>query len=1059
MTKMICRRVMMLCLLMALASITVLAQTTNAALTGQVTDPTKAVLPQAKVTAINNGTGVQHTTQTNQSGAYVIPSLPPGEYRIQVERMGFRTIIKPDVVLHVQDRIELNFEMAVGSASETVTVTGGAPMVNTTDASVSTVVDQSYVKNMPLNGRSFQDLILLTPGVVTQTPQIATNGGGTLGATGEFSVNGQRTEENNYMVDGVSGDVGTAPGLVFVANSTASGSLPAETALGTTQALVSVDELQEFRVSTSTYSAEYGRNPGAQMAFQTKSGTNRWHGTADDYLRNGFFDAQNWFNDFLGTPEPALKQNDFGGTLGGAIQKDKTFFFTSYEGLRLIAPQPASINLVVPDNCLRGADPATCQPGETAAPAALLPVLDAYPIPSTNGVNFKDGTAQYISSWSNPGSIDSGSVRLDRVIKDKVQFFFRFNQTSSSSAQRGFGAVTPSTNQITDYTTRTYTGGVTNSFSTHWTNDLRINYSSNNSTYDAVIDPIGGSTPVNVAALSGLTTGASFTLIFHGSQGQGLDQNHWLGFQNQWNLVDTLSYSVGRHHLKFGVDYRRLASHFAVENTSVGYGFYSLSAVENNSAESINVDLYRPSYPLYKNFSAFAEDEWSLTPKLNISMGLRWDVNPPPGVTQGQMPYAIVGDIPDAIHAAPLGTPLWHTTWFNFAPRLGTAYTIRNAPGWQTVLRAGGGVFFDSGQQNASEAFEGPGFFSIAYGSGAFPVSAPSMAQPICDPAQPGCNYWAFPFEQHLQLPYTLQWNTSIEQAFGKSQTLTVSYVGSHASRLLKWNFFFPPPTYQFINYIQNGLTSDYESLQTQFQRRLSGGLTVLGSYSWSHCSDYGSSNAAAGWRRADCDFDVRNNFSSALSYDLPNAGHGRLANAVLHNWGFDNRIMARAAFPVNLVGYGIFEPNGHIVNNGLDFVPGQPVLIYGANCASIMQAVGALAPNQGCPGGFAVNPNAFTPAQDLGQTPRNFLRLFGAWQMDVATRREFPIRESVKLQFRAEAFNVFNHPNFGAVDSGFGDSTFGLITGTLSQSLGVLSPLYQMGGPRSMQFALKLVF
>src|SRR5215831_5558664 len=282
----------------------------------------------------------------------------------------------------------MNFSLVVGALEEKVTVEAGAIAINTTDASVSTVVDQTYVKNMPLNGRSLQDLILLAPGVLTTTPQISSpaGAGAQLGATGEFSVNGQRTESNYFTVDGVSGDVGTTAGRAFVGNATASGSLPAETALGTTQALVSVDELQEFRVSTSTYSAEYGRNPGAQIAFQTKSGANQWHGTAYDYLRNGFFDARDWFNNYVGVAEPPLHQNDFGGTLGGAIQKDKTFFFTSYEGLRLHAPQPASINVFVPDNCLRGIDTTSCQPAtmtqpaETAAPAALLPALNAFPL-------------------------------------------------------------------------------------------------------------------------------------------------------------------------------------------------------------------------------------------------------------------------------------------------------------------------------------------------------------------------------------------------------------------------------------------------------------------------------------------------------------------------------------------------------------------------------------------------------------------------------------------------------------------------------------------------------
>ena len=1037
------------------------AQSDVASVTGRVLDPNGAVIIEATVTARNVDTGVATVIQTNQEGVYSFANLNPGNYEFTVSKKGFKEIEKPGVTLHLADNISMNFNMVVGELSQKITVEAGASMINTTDASLSTVVDQTYIKNMPLNGRSLQDLILLAPGVVTTTPQVA-NAGTNVGSTGEFSVDGQRTESNYFTVDGVSGSVGTAAGRVFVGNATASGSLPAETALGTTQALVSVDELQEFRVSTSTYSAENGRNPGAQIAFQTKSGTNQWHGTAYDYLRNGFFDARDWFNNYVGVAEPPLHQNDFGGTLGGAIQKDKTFFFTSYEGLRLHAPQPATINVVVPDNCLRGIDATSCQAGETAAPAALLPALNGYPLPSANGVNFLDGTAQYIASWLNPGSIDSGSLRLDHVMKDKMRFFFRFNQTDSSSGQRGFGALTPSTNQITDYTIRTYTGGATTLFSTRWTNDLRINYASNETTYDAFIDPIGGSQPVDIAALSGLTTGAQFSLNFHGSQAHALSQDHWTGVQNQWNLVDTVSYTVGKHQLKFGADYRRLASHFAVENVVAAYAFLDPSFVDSNTA-FINVGENRPGYPLYKNFSAFAEDEWRVTPRLSVSMGLRWEVNPPPSVTQGQAPYTLMGSDPNTAQVAPLGTPLWHTTWYNFAPRLGAAYVIRSTPSWETVVRAGGGVFFDSGQQDGGYAFQGPGFFSSGFQAAAFPIDAPSSAPPICDPAQPTCTgYFGVGYEPHLQLPYTIQWNTSIEQALGKSQMLTVSYVGSHASRLLQWNWFFPPsnPNTFFINHIGNGLTADYQSLQTQFQRRLSGGLTALGSYTWSHCSDYGSFNASLGWQRADCDFDVRHNFSAALSYDLPNAGHSRLANALLHNWGLDNRFTARTAFPINLVGFGNFNPvTGQNLNNGLDFVPGVPVLIYGANCDSIMQAAGALGPNQGCPGGIGINPNAFTPASDQGQTPRNFLRLFGAWQMDMAVRREFPIRENLKLQFRAEAFNIFNHPNFGAVDSAFGDTTFGLITGTLSTSLGVLSPLYQMGGPRSMQFALKLIF
>src|SRR5438105_2131899 len=336
-------------------------QTTNATIMGRVLDPSKAAVVGADVQATNVDNGTTYKGATNGTGLFSIPGVSPGNYRISVTKPGFRSIVKPDVVLHLQEVVQLNFDLPVGSASEVITVTAGASMINTQDASVSTVVDQTYIKNMPLNGRSFQDLILLTPGIVTQSSQSGANFNTGPGITGEFSVNGQRAEANNYTVDGVSGNVGAAAdGVALINGASASGSLPAATALGTTQALVSVDDLQEFRVSSSSYSAEYGRNPGGQFAFETKSGTNQWHGTAYDYVRNDFFDANDWFNNYQNVKEPALRQNDFGGTVGGPIRiphlyngKDKTFFFVSYEGLRLLQPRPAHV-FGVPDYCIRG---------------------------------------------------------------------------------------------------------------------------------------------------------------------------------------------------------------------------------------------------------------------------------------------------------------------------------------------------------------------------------------------------------------------------------------------------------------------------------------------------------------------------------------------------------------------------------------------------------------------------------------------------------------------------------------------------------------------------------
>jgi hypothetical protein len=1057
-----------------LCCLPLLCQTENASISGRVTDPSGSAVVDATVSVTSIDTGTSLVLKTNGVGFYIATGLMPGKYRVTVSKEGFQTINLTGIELNVQDYLSKNFELKVGSVSEQVTVLADALNVNTTNGSVSTVVDQNYVKNMPLNGRSFQDLILLTPGVVTQTPQSP----GTLGATGEFSVNGQRTESNYYTVDGVSGNIGAATGtfsgLFNTAGGGASGSVPGATAVGTTQALVSVDALQEFRVQSSTYSAEFGRNPGGQFAFDTKSGTNQWHGSAYDYLRNGFVDAQDWFNDYLGTPNGALRQNDFGGTFGGPVSiphlysgKDKTFFFVSYEGLRLNAPQPATTNVYVPDVALRA-----------STPAPLNQVVNAYPLPTPGGQDFSDGTAQYIASWANPSSINSTSVRFDHNVSSKLRLFFRFSNSTSSSAARGNPAIgySPSVNTISGSTVRTYTAGATSLFSSRISNDFRLNYSSTEATGNSGIDPIGGSAPVDLLQFSGVNAGSEVTVcIFNAAFScLGLEKSQWSAAQRQWNLVDTVNLSFGSHQFKFGVDFRRLTPNAVVGPQTVGYDFFDESSVQANSAFAL-VSAHNSAYPLYKNFSAFAQDQWRVLRRFTLDLGLRWEVNPPPGVTKGLMPYTLQGSNFDTMAVAPQGTPLWKTTWFNFAPRLGAAYTIRDKQDWETVVRGGGGVFFDTGQQNGSLGFAGPGFNSLNFGSGSYggqfcdfntncaPVPA-GLILPIENPPNPPYNP-VFGFSPHLQLPYTLHWNASIEQALGKSQALTISYVGSHGSRLLQANQARPQnnPNTLAIVIVQNGLTSDYDALQTQFQRRLSRGLTALASYTWSHCLDYGSSNTTFGFQRGNCDFDVRHNFSAAFSWNLPNVGQNGFVNAVLHNWGLDDRFTVRTAFPLTLLGGGITGPDGKHYNEGLSFVhPRQPVYLYGANCASVLQngPTPELLSGQTCPGGKALNPNAFMDVTSgFGDAPRNFARLFGAWQMDLAVRREFPIQERLKIQFRAEAFNIFNHPNFGNVDESFGDSKFGLATGTLATALNTENALYQLGGPRSMQFALKLIF
>lgn len=1040
----------------------VLPQSPNGSIRGIVLDPEAKAIPGAEIIVLNDATRVQYDTKTNGEGIYAVEDLPPGSYRLQVSKFGFTTIIKPDITLNVEDALLLNFTLNVGASSVAITVEGGAPVINTTDAAVSTVVDQSYVENMPLNGRSFQSLMLLTPGVTPNTPQAS----GAIGATGEFSVNGQRTESNSYSVDGVSGNTGIFAGAYQFPG--VSGSIAASTALGTTQALVSVEALEEFRVQTSTYSAEYGRNPGAQFSFVTKSGTNDWHGSLFEYLRNSVFDANDWFNDYDRLPKSPLRQNDFGGTIGGPVEiphvyngKSRTFFFFNYEGLRLLQPQEATTSFV-PDVSLR-----------QNAPNPLAAVLKAFPLP--NGPEILDptgaptGLAEFTAGWSNPSHIDSYSVRLDHDFGQWLKIFFRLaNSDSASSTRYGENYQNPAALATQYFETRTYTLGATQVFSSALSNDFRINYSSTTSNAYQKLGQFGGAVPVSLAELQGLPEGGASNVYL----GLCFDADHCpetyeyltSGKQRQWNIVDTFNQSLGRHLLKYGVDFRRLTPVEVPYTPSIGYFYYTQASVLANSVDDGFTATSAVANPIYKNFSAFVQDSWRVTPRLSLFLGLRWEVNPAPQEQKGDL-YTFAGPSISSLQLAPKGTPLWHTAWFNFAPRLGASYILRDNPRFETILRGGGGVFFDTGQQDGGWAYYGPGFqASAVFGSQAgmaatFPLPLSAVTPPIVNPPVPPYGS-VYVFSPHLQLPYTLQWNVAVEQALGKSQALTLSYVGANGRRLLEvqQSFLLSNTNYNSVFLFNNGLTSDYDGLQLQFQRRLSQGLTALASYTWSHAIDYGSNNTALEYVRGNADFDVRHSASAALSYSIPSHFDSWLLRAALRDWGLDDRFTIRTSFPVTLNGPLTFNPStGKETYAGMDLVPGVPLYLYGSQF----------------PGGRAVNPAAFAPPTGCtyyscnnpvqGDAPRNFIRGFGAWQMDLAVRREFPIYERLKLQFRVEAFNLFNHPNFGQIDPNFcapgSTCTFGRALQTLASSSGVLSPLYQMGGPRSLQFALKLLF
>jgi hypothetical protein len=1062
-----------LCLFLSFVATPLGAQSTNATLNGQVTDAQGKAVPGVIMEAVSIATNVSYPTKTNSSGIYSFPNLPPGEYRLVVKKDGFKAINKIGLVLHVQDTIEQNFSLEVGSVSESITVHAEGNLINTETATVSTVVDRHFAENLPMNGRSFQTLIQLTPGIVLTAP--------TTFDGGQFSVNGQRANSNYWMVDGVSANVG-ASAVGFPGNNSA-GALPSLSVLGGTNSLVSVDALQEFRIQTSTYAPEFGRTPGGQISILTRSGTNQFHGTAFDYLRNDVLDANDWFANSAGLPRPKERQNDFGGTFSGPILKDRTFFFFSYEGLRLSLPQTGLS--FVPDVAAR-----------TNASPAMQPFLNAFPLPNGPEDPMNPGAAQFNAAFSNPASLDAYSLRIDHKLSSKWSIFGRYNYSPSDINLRDAGN-TLNTTAPTQISLQTGTVGLSWVVSPVMTNDFRFNYSRTNASGSNNLDNFGGAVPLSSLPFPSPFTSRNGVLTFFiGSLGNdgslsvgGLAGN----LQRQVNLIDTFALQLGSHSLKFGVDFRRLSPVYNPAQYAQEVFFNDVPSTGTASPAFAFVTAQRNSTLLFKNFGAFAQDTWHIVPRLTLTYGLRWDVDFAPSSLNGPSLLAVTGfNLSNLANLAlaPAGTPPFQTTYGNVAPRIGVAYQLSESKSWQTVLRGGFGLFYDLATSETGNFLQ----FGFPFGASKFcsPPSQPpgcassltypfdsiTAAPPPITPAQLSSST-LFAFNPHLKLPYTLEWNFAIEQALGKEETLSVSYIGSAGRRLIQSaDIVSPNPNFGAADLVGNTATSDYQALQVQFQRRLSRGLQALASYTWSHSIDDGSAGSytngsntlapsAPGQNRGASNFDIRSAFSAAVTYDIPAPKVNAFANAILHGWSLEDIIQARSAPPVDVF-YGFIRAASRgFTSIRPDVVAGVPLYLHGPQY----------------PGGKAFNPAAFVaPPLDpvtgaplrQGNLSRNTLRAFGAAQWDFAVHRDFPIREQLKLQFRAELFNVLNHPNFGNPSGNlfsprFRNPQFGVSTQMLGQSLnagfggvvggGAFDPLYQLGGPRSVQFGLKLIF
>jgi hypothetical protein len=1016
------------------------AQSPDGTISGTVYDSLGKVIAGADITVVNDATRVQSNTKTNGDGVYVLPNLPVGSYRLQVAKLGFKTLIKPDITLNVQDALAINFTLPIGSVSETVTVQGGAPLINTESGSVSTVIDRNFVESLPLNGRSFNTLLQLTPGVVL-APSNTSN-------QGQFSVAGQRSNSNNFLVDGVSANFGVSP-LVGLGTS-GTGGAQAFSALGGTSSLVSVEALQEFRIETSSFAPEFGRSPGGQVILTTRSGANDYHGGGYEYFRNTVLDANDWFANQAGEPRAPERHNDFGAFLGGPIQRDKTFFFVSYEGARLRQPNTQVVE--VPSEYAR-----------TSASNQVAPFLTAYPEPNDRTVVPGVYTSPFTGNFSNPATLNAGSIRVDHTFNSKVSVFGRYNDAPSETVQR-----TQSLNELdsTDIRTRTLTLGATFSLSTQVSNNLRGNYSTQKSSFASSLDSFGGAVPPNVSILApGLANPGNSLLAFltfdTGFYETGRVANNG---STQLNFADDLNVSRGVHQLKFGADYRAIFLDLRPYQSVLLYEIDSVSGLlSTGQALAVQGSTTRPSSFLSQSTSIYGQDTWKITPRFTLTYGLRWELSPPPS-SRGKTTLASWTNVgnPADLALAPVGTPLWNTRYTSFAPRIGVAYQLTDKGDF--VLRAGSGIFYDLSADAAGYL----GFYFPNYATmNSFSVPLPLVDSTAYLPSlslQPPYPNATHGFAPDLKMPRSYQWNVGLEKSFGGQQSISLTYLAQAGRRLLRQEGISNPNANFLGSFVltQNSARSNYNALQVQYRRLVAGRLQALFNYTYSHSLDNSSNDVveaisstvvSAANDYASSDFDVRHSFSGALTYSIPAAAKKGPLEYLTKGWSLEGLIVVRNGFPFNAsaltatIGGANPRPN---------LVAGQPLYVRGSQCASIFGSP--------CPGGVGLNPAAFTapPAGQQGSEGRNDLRGFGLTQMDLSLGRTFPITDRVNIQFRTDAFNLFNHPNFAnplGYYFGPGVTTYFVSTQMLNKGLGGLNPLFQEGGPRSLQLSLKLSF
>ena len=987
----------LVCLLFMLAAVA--SAQTKAQISGFVQDQSGAIIRDAAVSVANMNTGIRRNVRSNSEGFYAISSLSAGMYKITVRREGFRTMARVGVPIEATEVARVDFTLDVGSMQEVVTVEGSTSLLRMEDAAVGVQMGSDPAESLPLNGRGLQGLIELAPGVLP-TPANA-------GEAGQFSTNGQRANTNYFTVDGVSANNGI--GGSGLPGQFSGGALPAMTAIGSLHGLAGLGELQELRVQTSTFAPEFGRLPGAHVALTTRSGSNAFHGEAFGLFRHDALMANDWFANRAGLSKGEHRLADMGGVFGGPLQPDRTFFLASFERIHL--RQPITF--------------------DTAVPTIRRGWLTAYPI--ANGEDLGKDAARFTAQTLSPAEVTTSSLRIDRALGTKGTMFGRFNYSPSDSTS-GFLQ-----RNETGFRSRALTLGSINAVGEgRVTNDARLNVST--TSVDSRWLPGQAETVDFERLLSPLTGGQRLWGLNIPGVPALVGGDPGTSRQTQWNFVDTVAMPAGRHDIRLGFDYQRLTPRREKGIATLVGQYPSVAAAAAGLPPNLTYGAATAGSSLIETLSVFAQDTWHATERFNVTYGLRWEWTPPPAYrTSVPVNGAAPGTVDPSRPVSPttpttavdnvIGTvPDWTTRYSQFAPRLGGAYRLDRAG--QLVLRAGGGLFYDLTFGSALDLLNGSPF---------------NRWRNLLGPSIAGASEVTFGFARNLRLPYSLEWNVTLERAFGGDATASAAYVGSAGRRLLRREAQLDPTntTPQSIIATNNGRSS-YHALQLQARSRSRRGVQGVVSYTWAHAIDNGSWDSGtfvvfpglgSAQDRGRANFDVRHNFQAALSYRLPRA------------WMLSGIARARSGFPVDIaVRENYF---------GLGFDNLRPDLT-----GSPWQD------DPGAPGGRSLDRSAFvTPTGRQGTLGRNALNGLGLAQLDLALEREWTLSERARLRFRTEVYNATNRTSFADPVQYLSNPLFGQSTSLAGLMLGAgrpnsgLTPAFQPGGPRSLQLGFTLRF